>query len=224
MRLGLSSGVATISSDQGAGITTIAIHVLLVVAFGTIGACGSGDDTQAPPSAGRAPEADSGPAVDEPVATAGPSASEPAATFPEVSRTRQGNGGVIAVAGEMTMEFDYSAPQGRCQAADGKFAARGIGINDDNTGVSIRYETIVAPDTGKVVGSVFGLEVRKGGYVPWVAQVGTGRAGSIEEISQDVSPGGGVVLTVTGTVAGFQKNRAPTGVKAPFRLEATCGP
>lgn len=201
---------------------TTAIRLLLAVTFAAMGACGSGDDTESPPSTDGAPGAKPDSAASVPPATSGQTGSKPAGAFPEVSRTQEGNGGILALAGEMTMEFDYAPPQGRCQASDGKFVARGIGINDDKAEVSINYETIVAPDTGRVVGQSFLLEVRKDGYTTWVVHVGTGLAGSIEDISQENLPGGGVTLTATGTVAGFQKNRAPTGTRAPFRLEATC--
>lgn len=131
-------------------------------------------------------------------------------------------GGILAVADEMTMEFDYPPLQGHCRAADGKFAAKGIGIYDDQAEVSINYGIIVAPDTGRVIGPAFLLEVRKDGYLPWVVHVGTGLTGSVEDISQDISPGGDVVLTVKGTVSGFHRNEAPTSIRKPFRLEATC--
>jgi hypothetical protein len=120
----------------------------------------------------------------------------------------------------MTMEFDHSLPQGHCQAADGKFVARGVDINDDNAGVSIDYATIVAPDSARVVGEVFHLEVKKDGYVPWA--VNSAFSGAIEDISLDVSPGGGGTLTVTGVASGFHESRAPTGTRTPFRLEASC--
>jgi hypothetical protein len=193
------------------------IRLILAATFAAVGACGS---------AGVSPESSPGSVADNTAAASDPASSELYASgvFPEVSRTRDGDGGIIAIAGEMTMEFDYAPPQGHCQASDGKFAAKGIGIDNDQSGVSINYETIVAPDTGKIVGQVFLLEVRKDGYVPWAAQVGTGLAGSVEDISQDSAPGGGITLSVTGAVAGFQKNRAPTGIKTPFRLQATCEP
>ncbi len=189
-----------------------------------VGACGSGEETATNSSAAGA-GSDMGPAAEEPAATADQaySNSPVASSIPDVTRTREGNGGIIAVAGEMTMEFDYSPPQGNCRASDGKFEAKGIDIHDDTAGVTIKYETVVAPDTGRLVGSVLNLEVGKDGYVQWVASVGIGRAGSVDETSYDVLPAGGVTLVVTGTMAGFQKNRAPTGIKAPFRLEATCG-
>jgi hypothetical protein len=74
-----------------------------------------------------------------------------------------------------------------------------------------------------VVGYVLNLELRKDGYVRWVTNVGSGLAGSVDDISYEVLPGGGAALNVTGAMAGFHKNRAPTGTKAPFRLEVTCG-
>jgi hypothetical protein len=205
-------------------IRTAAIRLLLVVTLAAMGGCSSGEDTEAAPSAGGAPKLGPDSPTDGPAAAPGQTGGEPAATGAslEVSRTREGNGGILAVAGEMTMEFDYSPPQGHCRASDGKLVARGIVIDDDQAGVSIDYATIVAPDTGRVVGTAFLLEVRKDGYIPWVAHVGTGLAGSVEDISHDMSPDGGVTLTVTGTIAGFHKNRAPTGTRKPFRLEASC--
>jgi len=199
---------------------TTALRLILTITFSVTGACGSREDNDAAPSTGGETRTSPAAAAEEQSA---PSV-KPVAAVPEVSRTREGNGGIIAIAGELTSEFDYAPPQGRCKVSEGKFFARGIGIDADTAEVSINYESIVAPDTGNVVGQVFQLEVRKDGYVPWSTQVGTGAAGSVEDISQDVSPGGGVTLNVTGTVAGFQKNRAPTGTRAPFRLEATCEP
>jgi hypothetical protein len=160
-------------------------------------------------SAAVADQTDSNPAV--------------AASALQVSRTREGNGGIIAVAGQMTMEFDYSPPQGYCRLSDGKLAAKGIAIDNDKAGVTINYDTIIAPDTGRVVNHLLILEVRKDGYVPWVTHVGTGIAGSVDDMSLDVSTDGATTLSVTGIIAGFEKNRAPTGIKAPFRLEAICG-
>lgn len=200
-----------------------AIHLLLAVTFAVTSACSSGEDTEATSSIVSAPVSPPGSADDEPAAASGQTDSNRSVTGADlqVSRTREGNGGIIAVAGEMTMEFDYSPPQGHCRASDGKFEAKGIDIDDAKAGVSIKYETVVAPDTGRVVGRVFFLEVRKDGYTPW--STNSSLAGSIDDISQDILPGGGISLTVTGTVSGFQDNRVPTGIKSPFQLEATCG-
>jgi hypothetical protein len=120
------------------------------------------------------------------------------------------------------MEFDFASTQGRCTASDGQFEARGIDIDDDTAGVTISYATIVAPDTGNVVGTVFQLEIKKDGYVPWA--VNSALAGAVADISDSASPGGGVTLAVTGLASGFHESRAPTGVKKPYRLEATCDP
>ena len=209
-------------------------YFLALIAAGAVTACDSDRDAAETPASaaqvgdGQEVKVTQGTAVgavaDDPAATSGQTVSEPAATGAslEVSRTREGNGGILAVAGEMTMEFDYSPPQGHCRASDGTFVARGIGINDDKAGVSIEYATIVAPDTGTVVGQVFNLEVTKDGYVPWAAN--SALAGTVEDTSQDTLPGGGVTLTVTGNISGLHENRAPTGTRKPFRLEATCEP
>lgn len=203
---------------------TTARRLLLAVTLTAMGGCSAGEGTNAAPLAGGAARLGPDSPTDDPAAASGQPGSETTATGAtlEVSRTRTGNGGILAVADEMTMEFDYPPLQGHCRASDGKFAAKGIGIDDDQAEVSINYGIIVAPDTGRVIGPAFLLEVRKDGYLPWVVHVGTGLAGSVEDISQDISPGGDVVLTVTGTVSGFHRNRAPTGVEKPFRLEATC--
>jgi len=194
-----------------------AIRLVLAITFSVTSACGSGGGNDEATSTGG----DSGTSPAPAAADSATAAGEPVVAFPEVLRTREGNGGIIAVAGELTMEFDYAPPQGRCKASDGKFVARGISIDNDTTDVSINYETLFAPGTSDVVGQVFLLEIRKDGEKPWVVHVGTGLAGSVDEILQDVSPGG-VTLNATGIVSGFQKNGAPTGVRAPFRLEATC--
>lgn len=194
-----------------------AIYLILAITFSVTAACGSGGDNDAATSNGDNPGASPAPVANDPATASG----EPAAAVPDVSRTREGNGGIIAVAGELTTEFDYASPQGRCKASAGKFVARGIGIDDATTDVSINYETIFAPGTSDVVGQALLLEIRLDGNLSWITHVGTGLAGSVDEISQDVSPGG-ITLTVTGVMSGFQKNGAPTGVRAPFRLEATC--
>jgi hypothetical protein len=199
-----------------------AIHLLTAATFALLGACSSGENTDASSSTVSAP-ATNPQSADEPAAASGQTESMPSAAAPQVSRTRAGNGGIIGVAGQMTMEFDYSPPQGLCRASDGKLSAKGIDIDDDKAGVTIKYETVVAPDTGRTVGYVLNLEVRKDGYVRWVTNVGSGQAGSVDDIAQELLPGGGTTLSVTGTMAGFNENRAPTGTKAPFRLEVTCG-
>lgn len=203
---------------------TIAIHLLLAVTCAAVGACGSGKDTEAAPFTEDSTRTDPKSAADGASAESRQTRREPAVTPAplEVSRTRAGNGGVIAVAGEATMEFDYSPPQGHCQASAGKFVARGIDISDDNAGVSIDYATIVAPDTGRVVGQAFYLEVKRDGYVPW--SVNSALARAVEEIVLDESPGGGGALTVTGVASGFHETGAPTGTRVPFRLVATCEP
>lgn len=197
--------------------------LLLAVTFAALGACGSGQEAEVSSSTAGAPATD--PAAGELAVASGQAHSdEPATTGAPlaVSRTREGNGGIIVVAGEMSMEFDYSPPQGRCRASEGKFDARGIDITDDKAGVSINYQTVVAPDTGSVVGRSFILEVKKDGYVTWATTASL--AGSIEDVSLHSSEGGGTVLTLTGTVSGFHENRVPTGTKVPFRMEATCVP
>jgi hypothetical protein len=196
-------------------------HLLIAATIAFMGACGSGESTDASSSSATAPVSNPRPA-DKPTAVSDQTEGTPAAA-PQVSRTREGNGGIIGVAGQMTMEFDYSPPQGYCRVSDGKLAVNGIAIDDDQAGVTITYDTIIAPDTGRVVNHVLILEVREDGYVTWVTHVGSGIAGSVDDMTFDVSPDGATTLSVTGIIAGFEKNRAPTGIKAPFRLEAVCG-
>lgn len=198
---------------------TMTIRVLQAIALIGMAACGSGTEsdaglrTETAPDEGQDSESE-------------PSSSVVAVNevYPEVDRTRTGDGGIIAIAGEMTMEFDYSPPQGSCKVSDIQFKARGVDINDESAGVSITQATIIAPDTGRTVGETLVLEVLKDGYKPWVVSVGVGLAGSVKDISREISPGGGTTLVATGTIAGFRKDTMHTGIKKPFRLEATCDP
>lgn len=198
---------------------TMTIRILLAIALVGMVACGSGEESGAGLPTETAPQESQG-STSEPSRSEGP-ANE---AYPEVERTREGSGGIIAIAGELTMEFDYSPPQGRCKVSDIQFEARGIDLDDDTAGVSITQATIIAPDTGRTVRETLVLEVRKDGYKPWVVSVGVGLAGSVKDISREVSPGGGTTLVATGTIAGFKKDRMHTGIKKPFRLEATCVP
>lgn len=200
----------------------IVIILFLAVTCAAMGACGPQKEKEAAAPTASASGTGPGSTADDAAAASGQMRSSPTATRAslEVSRTREGNGGIIAVAEELTMEFDYSPPQGRCQGSDGKFAARGIDIDDDEAGVSIDYATLVAPDSGTVVGQVLNLEIKKDGYVLWA--VNSALTGSIEDVALDTSPEGGITLTVTGIASGYQKNRAPTGIRKPYRLEATC--
>ena len=128
-------------------------HLLTAATFAWLGACSSDENTEAS-SLTVGATATNPQSADEPAAAAGQTDGMPSATAaPQVSRTREGNGGIIGVAGQLTMEFDYSPPQGLCRASDGKLNAKGIDIDDDKAGVTIIYETVIAPDTGHVVGS-----------------------------------------------------------------------
>jgi len=144
-------------------------------------------------------------------------------TYPDASRTRPGNGGIIALAGEATFEFDFTGSQGRCRAAEGSFRAQGVDVDDPSRKVTFEYADIVDPNSGRSVGTAFQLEVRTGPDEVWAAHVGTGVAGKIAEMSLAESTGGGRTLSVTGTAQGFHNRGAmTTGENVPFRLEAIC--
>lgn len=195
----------------------LSIRALLAAVLIAMGACGSPEEAPAAQSQGND-------VSEEAVADASASAQpdDDPVIYPTVSRTRTGNGGIIALAGESTFEFDYASSQGRCEAETGRFQAKGVDPEDASRRVSIDYADIVDPNSGRSVGEAFQLEVRIRDDEVWAAYVGSGLAGKIENISQSESPGGGTVLAVTGITSAFRNNGAMIGRKAPFSLEATC--
>jgi len=194
----------------------------MIILFG-LAACGPGDEGS-PVQGGEASGTrdDPVPSSHDETRTDADAKDYETPAFPDVTRTLTGNGGIVALAGELSIEFDYAPAGGRCTTDEGRFSAKGAEVGDTGRRVMIEYAEVVDPNTGRSLGPALNLEIRAGDDRMWAAHVGSGIAGKVEDIVQQATAGGGSTLMVTGVAASFRYNGMPTGSSAPFRLLALC--